>query len=248
MAMPSDAEAEATLRRWGHHPTDLRATNYHGENAWHIAGASGRIDMCRWLKARGASDVMDARGDGPRCPYGGEGTTPLMKAIAERKEETAQWLVANGADVKATESDGSTVFANACAHLSCEFVRALAEKVIKVPPEHLAMPNAFDHTPMYYAAVDNSQRYAAPPCGPKTLTFAAAAGLTFSRMRTTTPTRGCWPGPRQSSRSTAPLSSSCSAVESTRPAATTSLPRSEDTSRSCGATATRACECASRAF
>mmetsp|Transcript_91177 Transcript_91177/g.260392 ORF Transcript_91177/g.260392 Transcript_91177/m.260392 type:complete len:215 (-) Transcript_91177:58-702(-) len=139
----------------------------------------------------------------------------------------------------------STVFANACAHLSCEFVRALAEKV---PPEHLAMPNAFDHTPMYYAAVDNSQRYAAPPCGPKTLTFAAAAGLTFSRMRTTTPTRGCWPGPRRSSRSTAPSSSSCSAVVSTRPAATTSLPRSEDTSQSCGATATRACECGIAGF
>ena len=95
---------------------------------------------------------MDARGEDPRG--GVQGTTALMKAITEGKEETARWMVANGADVKATESDRSTVFANACAHMSCDFVRELADKL---PPEHLAMPNKFNHTPMYYAAVDNSR-------------------------------------------------------------------------------------------
>ena len=129
--MLSDAEAEAIVRTWGLDPANLRATfGSDGMTVWHEAGRRGDIDMCRWLKAQGLLDMINNRNE--------DGETPLMGAIGFQEEDTAKWMVANGADLAAVDTSQRTAFYLACKYMSFAFVQDLADKV---PPEHLSLPN-----------------------------------------------------------------------------------------------------------
>ena len=132
---------------------------------WHIAGREGRTDMCRWLKAQGAVDEINVADH--------EGWIPLMAAIIgsreasledgktiTEREETARWMVANGADIKAVANyqyQCTTVFILACEVMSFEFACELADMV---PPEHLTLPLELEGhcvCPLMASAMANEQ-------------------------------------------------------------------------------------------
>ena len=65
-------------------------------------------------------------------------------------EEPARWLIDNAADINAMNNQGTTVFSFACQRMSPSFVEELAGKV---PPDHLALPDNDDESPMRRAFV-----------------------------------------------------------------------------------------------
>ena len=161
--MPTDEEGWQWAPRWGF-GANLRGRTYRGATMWHVAGAQGRTDMCRWLKAQGVLDEINMKlSDYTQV---GRDLTPLMVAIAPwassaedvtiaELEGTARWMMANGADINAMDNNQCTIFAAACAAMSFEFVRELADMV---PPEHLTLPEK-EHglTPMSYAMICNEK-------------------------------------------------------------------------------------------
>ena len=163
MVMPTDEEGWQWVRRRGF-GANLRGREPQGATVWHVAGAEGRTDMCRWLKAQGVLDEINMKlSDYTQV---GRDLTPLMVAIAPwassaedvtiaELEGTARWMMANGADINAMDNNQCTIFAAACAAMSFEFVRELADMV---PPEHLTLPEKENGlTPMSYAMICNEK-------------------------------------------------------------------------------------------
>lgn len=74
-----------------------------GHTLWHEAGRQGRTDICRFLAAQGLGAEINVGSEA--------GGTPLDSAIFWRNEETARWMVANGADVAAMNHRRCTIFA-----------------------------------------------------------------------------------------------------------------------------------------
>ena len=139
--MMSDEKAHLFLRGYGFgtaYPFQYTgAGGDRGLDLWSNAAFHGRVDVCAWLKAKGAGGSMNTP-----CS---NGITPLMRAMIGsygmgpvREEACARWMVANGADVKAIDNRGVTTFSVAAGEMSFAFVRELAGKV---PPEHLALPD-----------------------------------------------------------------------------------------------------------
>ena len=125
-------------------PGSLRAFRQEGQaSLWHYAAHEGRTDVCEYLKSKGLLDLLDRRSDG---------FTPLLTALLFSNEEAARWMVANGADVNASNTTfNATVFILACAYMSLPFVEELAGKVA---PEHLVTAIG---TPMQSALVNNPE-------------------------------------------------------------------------------------------
>jgi len=140
-----DEIVEGMLKQWGLDPANLEATDRTGHTAFHWSCRQGRSDMCRWLKAKGPTDLIN-RPDN-------DGRTPLMWLIfGGSSERMATWLMNHGADIAAMDNWEGTIFNLACRAMSFRFIRRLAEKV---PPEHLAMPSKYDNTPMGIANLCN---------------------------------------------------------------------------------------------
>ena len=146
--VPTDEEAWRWVAQQGYE--DLRGTSLLDLTVWHWAAMHGRADICRWLEAQGVSDGKNATDD--------RGRTPLHYLVAidcdtlpdrfPAYEETALWMIANGADVKTVDMQQRTVFAYACTYMSFAVARELADKV---PPEHLTMPGENGFTPIKLA-------------------------------------------------------------------------------------------------
>ena len=94
----------------------------------------------RWLQARGFVDMINASDE--------HGLTPLVVALGRKRESTARWMVANGADVSAVDNRGRTVLAAACVTMSPDMVKELADMV---PREHLALRANDGHSPFFQA-------------------------------------------------------------------------------------------------
>jgi len=103
--MLSDEEAAMTLDAWGF--DDLRSKGkvfiapvdlFKESGPWHRACGQGNTGMCRWLKARGAADMINDKDQ--------LGWTPLYYALSQKHEKTATWMIANGADVTANDNRG----------------------------------------------------------------------------------------------------------------------------------------------
>mmetsp|Transcript_23543 Transcript_23543/g.63354 ORF Transcript_23543/g.63354 Transcript_23543/m.63354 type:complete len:305 (-) Transcript_23543:95-1009(-) len=149
------AEAESEMVSWilrqGFNPSDLRALDRSGRSLWHAA-ATGRLERCKHLMTRGLGDMISHKG------Y--DGRSPLMLAIINKKEETANWLIDNGADTGVIYSKkqvypnpeylvpSTTVFAVSAQYMSSGFVKELADKVA---PEHLYEADEEDRSPMRLA-------------------------------------------------------------------------------------------------
>ena len=89
--MPTDEEGWQWAPRWGF-GANLRGRTYRGATMWHVAGAQGRTDMCRWLKAQGVLDEINVSSD--------QGATPLIVAMKPwangaitGHEGTARWMI-----------------------------------------------------------------------------------------------------------------------------------------------------------
>ena len=162
--MPTDEEGWRWVREAGFGANLIGRV--HRRTVWHAAAGEGRIDMCRWLKAKGVADEINV--------VSKTGKTPLMVAMVAYRTspenvntmgwvvylgptlptatttgqlvETIRWMMANGADVKAIDNRQRTVFCHAVMSMSVEFVHELADKV---PPEHLTLPEKkWGNTPM----------------------------------------------------------------------------------------------------
>mmetsp|Transcript_98791 Transcript_98791/g.282419 ORF Transcript_98791/g.282419 Transcript_98791/m.282419 type:complete len:420 (-) Transcript_98791:926-2185(-) len=96
------------------------------DTPWHTATVHGRVDICRWLAASGADNLLESRDR--------RGQTPLMEALRRRDEVLGTYLISVGADVAATETNGRTMFEKACSRGSEGFIEAIIDKV---PAEHL---------------------------------------------------------------------------------------------------------------
>ena len=99
--LPSDVEVKAWLQSQGMEDMfwNLRTPIGCGFLAWHIAGQMGRVDICRWLFARGVGDLINAQSEA--------GHTALSFCVGShgasyrpgtRYIKTAKWLLAQGAN------------------------------------------------------------------------------------------------------------------------------------------------------
>jgi len=126
--------------------------DYYHRTLWDHAAEDGRIDVCEFLKSRGLLDMIEE-------PSGLElGWTPLHRALAEKNENTARWLIDHTANVNAIDPLGCTVFYYACEGMNATFMEELAAKVA---PEHLARPDDIDRSPMRAAFICNQHHYLA---------------------------------------------------------------------------------------
>jgi len=148
--MLSDAAAEEIVEDLGSDPKGP-----FGSSVWHVAASQGYTEVLRWLKFKGTCDMINDRNN--------DGSTPLMLAIEAGHEDTARWMVANGAD-PTVEDNGyaspfapvrGTIFCQACRHSSFSLVQDLAEKI---PPEQLTHPVFHRITPMGEAFRSNADR------------------------------------------------------------------------------------------
>ena len=152
MAVPCSEEAFAAWL-WetvGAAPVALRTVRFRLRRGradrvtiWHVAVFTGRLDVCEYLKCRGLLDMIDEPDH--------DGRTPLHDATASEfsnQEEAVRWLVEHAADINAITNDGFTVFSLACSFMSFSFVAELAGKVA---PDHLALPDEYDQSPISVA-------------------------------------------------------------------------------------------------
>ena len=103
--------------------------------------------MFEYLKSKGLLDMINE-------PDSDSGDTPLHDALYLIKEEAAGWLIDNAADVNAIrDCFRTTTFMLACKTMSFSFVEELAGKVA---PDHLALPNNYDKSPMLCAFMRNA--------------------------------------------------------------------------------------------
>ena len=128
-------------------PGSLRAACPEGHDGlWHAAGEQGRTDVCEYLKSKGLLDLIDGHKSNG---YLLDGYTPLHHALFHKKEETARWMVDNGADINAINTYFNiSAFRYACGSMSPSFVEELAGKVA---PEHLTMCSNIGESPMQTA-------------------------------------------------------------------------------------------------
>ena len=117
-----------------------------GYTLWHAACERGRTDVCEYLKSKGLLDLIEQHDKS----YGRlmAGWTPLHIALVYAQEETAKWMMDNGADINAINGENVSVFRVACAYMSTSFVEELAGKVA---PEHLTMCDVHGKSPMQQA-------------------------------------------------------------------------------------------------
>ena len=100
-------------------PTDLaadslRALRYRTLSLWHLAAIHSRIDVCEYIKSKGLLDMIDEAE---------VGCTPLHCSMGRDdethpREETARWMMNNGANINAITNNGTTVFNLACRFMS----------------------------------------------------------------------------------------------------------------------------------
>ena len=130
-------------------PRSLRAQCKGDDEAcglWHLAGEQGRTDVCEYLKSKGLLDLIDRRH---------HGFTPLLVAMLLEKEETARWMVDNGADMNAATPDhNASAFTLACGGMSATFVEELASRVT---PEQLTTCDSHGSSPMRAAFICNPE-------------------------------------------------------------------------------------------
>ena len=110
------------------------------DGLWHYAAYRGRTDVCEYLKSKGLLDLVDRR----NC----DGCTPLHIALLSSRgnQETARWMVDNGADIHAVnDDDNSTTFRCACVKMDLAFVEELAGQV---PPDHLTICDCYGDSPL----------------------------------------------------------------------------------------------------
>ena len=107
-----------------------------------VAARDGSIEVLEYLKSKGMLDMINEPDD--------YGYTPLHDAVRLKQKEAARWLMEHAANINAITKYGFTVFAIACGVMSLSFVEELAGKVA---PDHLALPNNYDVSPMRFAFV-----------------------------------------------------------------------------------------------
>jgi len=114
-----------------------------GDTVWHMAARHRDERWCRFLRSRGLVDMINDRDS--------YGATPLMYAVSDDDdpgylcEQTARWMLANGADPTAMDDEQRTVFTRSFAFMSDAFVKGLADKV---PPEHITLPDLHGKSPL----------------------------------------------------------------------------------------------------
>ena len=74
---------------------NVNARTRFGDTAMMVAALSGRLDLVRKLRARGAE-------------INGTGWTPLIYAATGGKDDVVRYLLAEGADINATSPNGTT--------------------------------------------------------------------------------------------------------------------------------------------
>ncbi|WVZ91129.1 hypothetical protein U9M48_037341 [Paspalum notatum var. saurae] len=107
---------------------DLRDANGAGQNALHLAAASGRLEVCRFLVEELGLGLNSC------CASGG---SPVIYAASNGMESVLRYLIDRGADPGMPDSMGCTPLHYAAEEGHCESVRTLLSKGVDVDPLHI---------------------------------------------------------------------------------------------------------------